>query len=161
MEGYGLTESSPVISVNDLRNDGLRFGTVGRPIDGVEVRIADDGEILARGPNIMLGYYQDPEKTSETLDADGWLHTGDIGEITDEGFLRITDRKKEIFKTSGGKYVAPQVLENKIKESRFIEQVIVIGENRKFPAALGRARLRIPEGLLRVEEAFRSPTAKA
>ncbi|MBK7382936.1 MAG: long-chain fatty acid--CoA ligase [Flavobacteriales bacterium] len=136
MEGYGLTESSPVISVNDLRNDGLRFGTVGRPIPGVEVRIAADGEILAKGPNIMLGYYMDPEMTAATLDAEGWLHTGDIGEITTEGFLRITDRKKEIFKTSGGKYVAPQVLENSLKASRFIEQVMVIGENRKFPAAL-------------------------
>ncbi len=136
MEGYGLTESSPVISVNDLRNDGLRFGTVGRPISGVEVRIAPDGEILARGPNIMKGYYNEPELTKEALDSDGWLHTGDIGELTAEGFLRITDRKKEIFKTSGGKYVAPQVLENRLKQSRFIEQAMVIGENRKFPAAL-------------------------
>lgn len=136
MEGYGLTESSPVISVNDLRNDGLRFGTVGRPIPGVEVRIAPDGEILARGPNIMQGYYNEPELTREAIDAEGWLHTGDIGEITNEGFLRITDRKKEIFKTSGGKYVAPQVLENRLKQSRFIEQAMVIGENRKFPAAL-------------------------
>jgi long-chain acyl-CoA synthetase len=136
MEGYGLTESSPVISVNDLRNDGLRFGTVGRPIPGVEVRIAPDGEILARGPNIMQGYYNEPELTREALDADGWLHTGDIGELTPEGFLRITDRKKEIFKTSGGKYVAPQVLENRLKQSRFIEQAMVIGENRKYPAAL-------------------------
>ena len=136
MEGYGLTESSPVISVNDLRNDGLRFGTVGRPIPGVQVRIAEDGEILAKGPNIMQGYYMEPEMTREALDADGWLHTGDIGEITKEGFLRITDRKKEIFKTSGGKYVAPQVLENRMKASRFIEQAMVIGENRKFPAAL-------------------------
>ena len=136
MEGYGLTESSPVISVNDLRNDGLRFGTVGRPIPGVQVRIAEDGEILAKGPNIMQGYYKEPELTRETIDADGWLHTGDIGEINSEGFLRITDRKKEIFKTSGGKYVAPQVLENRLKASRFIEQAMVIGENRKFPAAL-------------------------
>ncbi len=136
MEGYGLTESSPVICVNDLRNDGLRFGTVGRPIPGVQVRIAEDGEILAKGPNIMVGYYKDEEMTRQTIDEDGWLHTGDIGEITAEGFLRITDRKKEIFKTSGGKYVAPQVMENKLKASRFIEQVMVIGENRKFPAAL-------------------------
>ncbi|MBK9147793.1 MAG: long-chain fatty acid--CoA ligase [Flavobacteriales bacterium] len=136
MEGYGLTESSPVISVNDLRNDGLRFGTVGRPIPGVEVRIAADGEILARGPNIMQGYYNEPELTKEAIDSEGWLHTGDIGELTPEGFLRITDRKKEIFKTSGGKYVAPQVLENRLKQSRFIEQAMVIGENRKFPAAL-------------------------
>ena len=136
MEGYGLTESSPVITVNDLRNDGLRFGTVGRPIPGVQVRIAEDGEILAKGPNIMQGYYMEPELTAATIDAEGWLHTGDIGEITSEGFLRITDRKKEIFKTSGGKYVAPQVLENRMKASRFIEQAMVIGENRKFPAAL-------------------------
>ena len=136
MEGYGLTESSPVITVNDMRDDGLRFGTVGKPIPGVEVRIAPDGEILARGPNIMQGYYMEPELTRETVDAEGWLHTGDIGEITAEGFLRITDRKKEIFKTSGGKYVAPQVLENRLMASRFIEQAMVIGENRKFPAAL-------------------------
>ncbi|MFN6116944.1 MAG: AMP-dependent synthetase/ligase [Flavobacteriales bacterium] len=136
MEGYGLTESSPVICVNDLRNDGLRFGSVGRPIPGVQVRIAEDGEILAKGPNIMVGYYKDEEMTRQTIDDDGWLHTGDIGEITAEGFLRITDRKKEIFKTSGGKYVAPQVMENTLKASRFIEQVMVIGENRKFPAAL-------------------------
>ena len=136
MEGYGLTESSPVITVNDLRNDGLRFGSVGRPLPGVQVRIAEDGEVLAKGPNIMLGYYTDEEMTRQTIDAEGWLHTGDIGEITKEGFLRITDRKKEIFKTSGGKYVAPQVMENKLKASRFIEQVMVIGENQKFPAAL-------------------------
>jgi long-chain acyl-CoA synthetase len=136
MEGYGLTESSPVITVNDMRNDGLRFGTVGKPIPGVTVRIAPDGEVLAKGPNIMIGYYKDEEMTRQTIDAEGWLHTGDIGEITPEGFLRITDRKKEIFKTSGGKYVAPQVMENKLKASRFIEQVMVIGENRKFPAAL-------------------------
>lgn len=136
MEGYGLTESSPVISVNDGRNDGLRFGSVGRPIPDVEVKIAEDGEILARGPNIMKGYYQDPVMTSEVIDSEGWLHTGDIGKLDHEGFLYITDRKKEIFKTSGGKYVAPQVLENKLKESRFIEQVMVIGENRKYPAAL-------------------------
>ena len=101
----------------------------------VQVRIADDGEILARGPNIMQGYYKEPELTKEALDADGWLHTGDIG-VLEDGFLRITDRKKEIFKTSGGKYVAPQVIENRLKESRFIEQAMVIGENRKFPAAL-------------------------
>ncbi len=136
MEGYGLTESSPVISVNDFREDGLRFGSVGRPLHNVEVMIADDGEILARGPNIMQGYFKEEEMTREVIDAQGWLHTGDIGKIDHEGFLYITDRKKEIFKTSGGKYVAPQVLENKLKESRFIEQVMVIGENRKFPAAL-------------------------
>ena len=136
MEGYGLTETSPVVSVNDLRQDNFRIGTVGRPIPGVQVRIAEDGEILIKGPNVMQGYYKRPELTAEVMDTEGWFHTGDIGEITAEGFLRITDRKKEIFKTSGGKYVAPQVLENKLKMSRFIEQVMVIGENRKFPGAL-------------------------
>ncbi len=136
MEGYGLTESSPVISVNDVRNDGLRFGSVGKPIANVQVKIADDGEILAKGPNVMIGYYKQPEQTAEVLDADGWLHTGDIGRLDGNGFLYITDRKKEMFKTSGGKYVAPQVIENKLRSSRFIEQAMVIGENRKFPAAL-------------------------
>ncbi|MBL8002436.1 MAG: long-chain fatty acid--CoA ligase [Flavobacteriales bacterium] len=136
MEGYGLTETSPVVTVSDARHDGLRFGCVGRPIKGVQVRIAEDGEILVKGPNVMMGYYLEPELTRGVLDADGWFHTGDIGEITGEGFLRITDRKKEIFKTSGGKYVAPQAIENKLKASRFIEQVMVIGENRRFPAAL-------------------------
>ncbi|MBK7943826.1 MAG: AMP-binding protein [Flavobacteriales bacterium] len=121
--------------MNDLRND--RLASAPWAVNpGVEVRIAPDGEILARGPNIMQGYYNEPELTREAIDAEGWLHTGDIGEITNEGFLRITDRKKEIFKTSGGKYVAPQVIENRLKQSRFIEQAMVIGENRKFPAAL-------------------------
>lgn len=135
MEGYGLTETSPVVSVNDSRNDGLRFGSVGRPIQDVQVRIAADGEILVKGPNVMMGYYNEPELTREVLDTDGWFHTGDIGELR-EGFLYITDRKKEMFKTSGGKYVAPQPIENQLKASRFIEQVMIIGENRKFPAAL-------------------------
>ena len=122
--------------VNDRRNNGLRFGSVGKAIPNVEVKVADDGELLARGPNIMIGYYQNEEMTREVIDAEGWLHTGDIGRVDEDGFIFITDRKKEIFKTSGGKYVAPQVLENKMKESRFVEQVMVIGENRKFPAAL-------------------------
>jgi long-chain acyl-CoA synthetase len=135
MEGYGLTETSPVASVNDARNDGLRFGSVGRPIQDVQIHIAEDGEILIKGPNVMMGYYKEPELTREVLQPDGWFHTGDIGELR-EGFLYITDRKKEMFKTSGGKYVAPQPIENKLKASRFIEQVMVIGENRKFPAAL-------------------------
>ncbi len=135
MEGYGLTETSPVISVNDARDHGWKIGSVGRVIDGVEVRIAADGEILCKGPNVMLGYYKDPEKTAEVL-KDGYFHTGDIGEIDAEGFLRITDRKKEMFKTSGGKYVAPQLLENRLKHSRFIEQVMVVGEGEKMPAAI-------------------------
>ncbi len=134
-EGYGLTETSPVISVNTLRIPHMwRAGTVGKPIPHVEVKIAADGEILCKGPNVMLGYYKEPEKTAEVL-VDGWFHTGDIGEVSD-GFLKITDRKKELFKTSGGKYVAPQVVENAMKESIFIEQIIVIGDGEKFPAAL-------------------------
>lgn len=135
MEGYGLTETSPVISVNQEKGGGWRIGTVGRIIDKVEVKIADDGEILCKGPNVMLGYYKNPEKTDEVL-KDGYFHTGDIGEIDSDGFLRITDRKKEMFKTSGGKYVAPQLLENRFKQSRFIEQIMVVGEGEKMPAAL-------------------------
>ncbi|UTW60575.1 long-chain fatty acid--CoA ligase [bacterium SCSIO 12741] len=136
MEGYGLTETSPVASVNCEGKKGLMIGTVGRPIDGVEVKIAADGEILIKGPNVMQGYYKKPEKTREVLTEDGWFHTGDIGKMVGDGFLKITDRKKEIFKTSGGKYIAPQVMENKFKESRFIEQIMVIGEGKKHPAAL-------------------------
>lgn len=135
LEGYGLTETSPVISVNCLKA-GIKFGTVGTPIEGVQVKIAEDGEILAKGPNVMMGYYNQPEKTKEVLEDDGWFHTGDIGEMVDGKFLKITDRKKEIFKTSGGKYIIPQVMENKFKESRFIEQIMVIGEGHKHPAAL-------------------------
>ncbi|MDR0228903.1 MAG: AMP-dependent synthetase/ligase [Flavobacteriaceae bacterium] len=134
MEGYGLTETSPVISVNDARNGGLRFGTVGRPLDNIEVKIAEDGEILCKGPNIMLGYYKDDEKTNSVI-KDGYFHTEDIGKIDEDGFLHITDRKKEMFKTSGGKYVAPQMIENTMKQSRFIEQIMVIGEGEKMPAA--------------------------
>jgi long-chain acyl-CoA synthetase len=135
MEGYGLTETSPVISVNCEKNRGWKIGTVGQIIDGVEIKIAADGEILCKGPNVMMGYYKDPDKTKEVM-TDGYFHTGDIGEIDSEGFLRITDRKKEMFKTSGGKYVAPQLLENRLKQSRFIEQVMVIGEGEKMPAAI-------------------------
>jgi long-chain acyl-CoA synthetase len=134
MEGYGLTETSPVISVNDMRNVGFRVGSVGKVLDGVEVKIAEDGEILCKGPNVMIGYYKDETQTSEVL-KDGYFHTGDIGEIDADGFLKITDRKKEMFKTSGGKYVAPQVLENTFKQSRFIEQIMVIGDGEKMPAA--------------------------
>ena len=134
MEGYGLTETSPVISVNEVKNKGFKIGTVGRVLDGVEVKIADDGEILCKGPNVMMGYYKDDLQTAEAL-KDGYFHTGDIGEIDSNGFLKITDRKKEMFKTSGGKYVAPQVLENTFKQSRFIEQIMVIGDGEKMPAA--------------------------
>ncbi|GAA6766660.1 AMP-dependent synthetase/ligase [Flavobacterium johnsoniae] len=134
MEGYGLTETSPVIAVNDQRNKGFKIGTVGKPIRNLEVKIAEDGEILLKGPNVMLGYYKDPEKTAEAV-IDGYFHTGDIGEIDSEGFLKITDRKKEMFKTSGGKYIAPQMIENAMKQSRFIEQIMVIGEGEKMPGA--------------------------
>lgn len=134
MEGYGLSETSPVIAVNDQRNKGFKIGTVGKVIRNVEVKIAEDGEILCKGPNVMLGYYKDQEKTDEAL-KDGYFHTGDIGEIDSEGFLKITDRKKEMFKTSGGKYIAPQLIENAMKQSRFIEQIMVIGEGEKMPAA--------------------------
>ena len=134
-EGYGMTESSPGGSVNDLRNNGLKIGTVGKPLEGVEIKIAEDGEILMKGDNIMLGYYKNEEMTNKTI-INGYLHTGDIGQIDAEGFLTITDRKKEMFKTSGGKYIAPTALESALKQSRFIEQVMVIGESEKMPAAL-------------------------
>lgn len=136
MEGYGLTETSPVISVNDQRNGGFRIGTVGRVLKNVEVKIAEDGEILCKGPNVMKGYFKEPEKTKEVINGDGYFHTGDIGELDKDGFLKITDRKKEMFKTSGGKYVAPQVIENQMKQSRFIAELMVIGEGEKMPAAL-------------------------
>jgi long-chain acyl-CoA synthetase len=134
MEGYGLTETSPVISVNDMRNKGFRVGTVGKVIDNVEVIIAEDGEILCKGPNVMMGYFKDEKLTSEVI-TDGYFHTGDIGIFDADGFLKITDRKKEMFKTSGGKYIAPQMIENTMKQSRFIEQIMVIGDGQKMPAA--------------------------
>jgi long-chain acyl-CoA synthetase len=136
IQGYGLTETSPVIAVNPLRIDEIGFGTVGPVIDDVEVKIADDGEILCRGVNVMMGYYKAPELTADMIDNEGWLHTGDIGVIEEGKFLRITDRKKEMFKLSAGKYIAPQVIENKLKESFFIEQAMVIGENEKFAGAI-------------------------
>ena len=136
MEGYGLTETSPVIAVNYLATGQVEFGTVGPVLDSVELRIADDGEILCRGGNIMQGYYQDEALTQQVIDHEGWFHTGDIGTLTAQGNLKITDRKKEIFKTSGGKYIAPQAMENKFKESVYIEQLMVCGENQKHPAAL-------------------------
>lgn len=134
MEGYGLTETSPVIAVNCQKDRKWKIGTVGKVIPNVEVKIAEDGEILCKGPNVMMGYYKDPEKTAAVM-TDGYFHTGDIGELDEEGFLKITDRKKEMFKTSGGKYIAPQLMENEIKQSRFIEQIMVIGEGEKLPAA--------------------------
>jgi len=135
MEGYGLTETSPVISVNMYKNHMQRIGTVGKVIEGVEVKIAEDGEILCKGPNVMVGYYKDPEKTAEVI-VDGYFHTGDKGEIDSDGFLKITGRKKEIFKTSGGKYISPALLENEMKQSHFIEQILVVGEGQKMPAAI-------------------------
>ena len=135
VEGYGLTETSPVISVNDMRNGNFRIGSVGKVVDQVQVKIAEDGEILCKGPNIMMGYYKNQELTDEVIKG-GYFHTGDIGHLDDDGFLVITDRKKEMFKTSGGKYVAPQVIENVIKQSTLIDQVMVIGENQKFPSAV-------------------------
>jgi long-chain acyl-CoA synthetase len=136
MEGYGLTETSPVISVNRFDPGGRRFGTVGKVIRNVTVKLAEDGEICCKGSNVMLGYYKRPDLTAECIDSEGWFHTGDIGIWTEGDFLKITDRKKEIFKTSGGKYVAPQPIENKMKESPYIEQMMVVGAERKFTAAL-------------------------
>ncbi len=134
MEGYGLTETSPVVSVNDIRDGGFKLATVGRIIDGVEVKISEEDEILVKGPNVMMGYYKDPEKTAQVI-KDGYFHTGDKGKI-ENGFLSITGRIKEMFKTSGGKYVIPTLLEDKLKQSRFIEQVMVVGEGEKMPTAL-------------------------
>ena len=135
IEGYGLTESSPVISISESKKGGTKFGYVGKIIEGIEVKIAKDGEILCKGPNVMKGYFKDSKLTSKTI-KNGFLHTGDIGEIDKDGFLKITDRKKQLFKTSGGKYIAPQVIENKMKRSPFIEQIMVIGEGEKMPSAL-------------------------
>jgi len=136
LEGYGLTETSPVIAVNRFNESGRRFGTVGPVIKGVEVKLEEDGEICCKGDNVMMGYYKRPDLTAEVIDKDGYFHTGDIGVLQDGKFLKITDRKKEIFKTSGGKYVAPQPIENKMKESKFIEQMMVVGPERKFAGAL-------------------------
>lgn len=135
MEGYGLTETSPVVSVNRYDEKGRMFGTVGPLIDGIEVKIAEDGEILCKGPNVMMGYYKRPDLTAESI-KDGWFYTGDIGMFVNNEFLKITDRKKELFKTSGGKYVAPLPIENKLKESPYVEQVMVVGAERKYVGAL-------------------------
>ncbi|MES2387035.1 MAG: long-chain fatty acid--CoA ligase [Bacteroidota bacterium] len=136
MEGYGLTETSPVVCVNRVNEEDNRIGTIGLLIEGVEVKLGPDGEILVKGPNIMQGYYKHPELTAEAIDKEGWFHTGDIGEFVEGRFLKITDRKKEIFKTSGGKYIAPQRIENLLKESTVVEQAMVVGEGHKYPAAL-------------------------
>ncbi|WP_431158605.1 AMP-dependent synthetase/ligase [Winogradskyella poriferorum] len=135
MEGYGLTETSPVVSVGQYDDSMYKIGTVGKPIPNVEVKIADDGEILIKGPNVMMGYYKDPEKTASVMTGD-YFHTGDKGEIDEDGFLKITGRKKEMFKTSGGKYIIPTLLENNLKQSLFIEQVMVVGEGEKMPGAI-------------------------
>ncbi len=136
LEGYGLTETSPVIAVENFDQNGLKFGTVGPPLKNIEVKIAEDGEILVKGPSVMLGYYKEPDLTAKVIDPNGWFHTGDIGRFEPQGQLKITDRKKMIFKTSFGKYIAPQVIENKFKESPFIDQLMVLGENQRFAAAL-------------------------
>ena len=136
IEGYGLTETSPVVAVGTFEPAGVKFGTVGRILPNVEVKILEDGEIMVKGPNVMMGYYNNPESNAEVFDEEGWFHTGDIGEMVKGGYLKITDRKKEIFKTSLGKYIAPQVIENRLKESPFIECAMVVGENRNFPSAL-------------------------
>jgi long-chain acyl-CoA synthetase len=133
---YGLTETSPIITINRTHKGGAKLGSVGKAIEGVEVRIAEDGEILCKGPNVMAGYYNDPELTESVFDAEGWFHTGDIGSLEENGFLMVTDRKKEIFKLSNGKFIAPQLIENMFKESLAIDQIMIVGEHEKFASAI-------------------------
>jgi long-chain acyl-CoA synthetase len=133
---YGLTETSPIITINRTEKGNALLGSVGIPIEGVEIKIAGDGEILCKGPDVMIGYYNDPELTKSVFDEDGWFHTGDIGHIEDGKFLMVTDRKKEIFKLSNGKFIAPQIIENIFKESPIIDQIMVVGEHEKFASAL-------------------------
>ncbi len=136
LEGYGLTETSPVIAVSSFFKHGVKIGTVGQILPGIQVQIAPDGEILCKGPTVMMGYYKDPALTAEAIDSDGWFHTGDLGAFEPEGQLRITGRKKELFKTAFGKYIVPTIIENKFVESHFIDAIMVVGENQKFAAAL-------------------------
>lgn len=133
---YGLTETSPIITINRTYKGGVKLGSVGFVIEGVEVKIADDGEILCKGPNLMIGYYNDPDLTKSAIDDEGWFHTGDIGYLEEDKFLMVTDRKKEIFKLSNGKFIAPQIIENIFKESAVIDQIMVVGEHEKFASAL-------------------------
>lgn len=163
LEGYGLTETSPVISVNRKEEKDRMFGTVGPVISNVEVKIADDGEILCKGPNVTMGYYKRPDLTADAI-TDGWFHTGDIGMLVNNRFLKITDRKKELFKTSGGKFVAPQPIENKFRESPYIEQIMVVGADRKFTGALIVPNFRNLEDWARknnTEAVLTSPKVKA
>jgi long-chain acyl-CoA synthetase len=134
-EAYGLTETTPLVSCSLATKKDIRLGYAGIIMDGIDVKLAEDGEILVKGPNVMMGYYNKPDITAEVIDAEGWFHTGDIGQMVEGQYLKITDRKKEIFKTSGGKYIAPQNMENTFKMSRFIEQIMIIGEGEKHPAA--------------------------
>ncbi|WP_313580551.1 long-chain fatty acid--CoA ligase [Chishuiella sp.] len=150
LEGYGLTETSPVISVNCMKKEGFGIGTVGAPLIGVDVKIAEDGEILVKGPNVTKGYYNDPEKTAEAFTADGYFMTGDIG-VIEKGLLKITDRKKEMFKTSGGKYIAPQIIENIFKQSRFIEQIMVVGEGEKMPCVIIQPNFQVLKNYLEIK----------
>lgn len=147
LEGYGLTETSPVIAVNKMENGMFGIGTIGAPLRGLDVKIAEDGEIIVKGASVFKGYYKDEEKTREAFTVDGYFKTGDIGELKD-GLLKITDRKKEIFKTSGGKYIAPQVIENMFKSSQFIEQIIVVGEGEKMPCAIIQPNFEVAKNYL-------------